>query len=313
MTQKLLKCGVTTGLSIAMSILPIVPVTLAAELPRSSGKSSPHDARVRFVTYRPYQVVPVYGLLRHSIQIEFSTDEEILQVAIGNTVAWEAAPVGHILFLKPREQQDPTNMSVVTQRPDGSKRSYQFELNSAPSPGEADEPPFYLLKYQYPADEAAKREADAVAAAEIARARHAEQTLAADETSGPWNGSYTMQGSAIFEPSEVSDNGKITTFVFPQNMVIPAIYLVQGDGTETLVPKTVSGGDVRVHAVAAKFVLRQGNDVVCIFNEAYVPEGVASGTLTTSPAVDRLTRRVPSPVARSALPVTDISDQSILK
>ena len=88
----------------------------------------------------------------------------------------------------------------------------------------------------------------------------------------------------------VSDNGKITTFVFPENMVIPAIYLVQGDGTESLVPKTVSGGEVRVHAMAAKFVLRQGDEVLCVFNESYVPEGFATGTMTTSPAVERLTR-----------------------
>ena len=277
-----------TGKLLAGACLALIGLTsaaLAAEDPRAGQL----DARVRFVDYRPYQVVRVTGLLRHSIQIEFSPDEEILQAAIGNTVAWEAAPVGHILFLKPREQQEPTNMSVVTQRPDGTKRSYQFELMSADQDIKG-ERPFYLLKYQYPADEAAKRKAEAAAAAEALKAKQAERTLAADETGGPRNARYTVQGSASFEPRTVSDNGKITTFVFPENMVIPAIYLVSGDGSESLVPKTVSGGEVRVHAIAAKFVLRQGDEVLCIFNEAYVPEGLATGTLTTSPAVERLTR-----------------------
>ncbi len=73
-------------------------------------------------------------------------------------------------------------------------------------------------------------------------------------------------------------------------MVIPAIYLVQGDGTESLIAKTVTSGEVRVHAIAAKFVLRLGDEVLCLFNETYVPEGLATGTLTTSPAVERLTR-----------------------
>jgi type IV secretion system protein VirB9 len=268
-----------------LALASLVPAVLAAEDPRAGQL----DARVRFVDYRPYQVVRVTGLLRHSIQIEFSPDEDILQAAIGNTVAWEAAPVGHILFLKPREQQEPTNMSVVTQRPDGTKRSYQFELMSAGQEIKG-ERPFYLLKYQYPADEAAKRKAEALAAAEALKAKQAERTLAADETGGPRNARYTVQGSASFEPRTVTDNGKITTFVFPENMVIPAIYLVSGDGSESLVPKTVSGGEIRVHAIAAKFVLRQGDEVLCIFNEAYVPEGFATGTLTTSPAVERLTR-----------------------
>ena len=269
-----------------LALLSIANLAQAAEDPRAGQL----DARVRFVNYQPYQVVRVTGLLRHSVQVEFSHDEEILQAAIGNTVAWEAAPVGHILFLKPREQQEPTNMSVVTQRPDGSKRSYQFELVSADEHLGAQKPPFYLLKYQYPADEAAKRKAEALAAAEAAKVKQAERTLAADETGLPTNAHYTVQGSASFEPAAVSDNGKITTFVFPENMVIPAIYLVQGDGTESLVPKTVSGGEVRVHALGPKFILRQGAEVLCVFNEAYVPEGFATGTMTTSPAVERLTR-----------------------
>ena len=273
-----------------LALVALSSVALAAEDPRAGQL----DARVRFVDYRPYQVVRVTGLLRHSIQIEFSPDEEILQAAIGNTVAWEAQPVGHILFLKPREQQEPTNMSVVTQRLDGSKRSYQFELTSADEDIKGQKP-FYLLKYQYPADDAAKRKAEAAAAAEASKAKQAERTLAGDETALPRNAHYTVQGSASFEPRAVSDNGKITTFVFPENMVIPAIYLVSGDGSESLVPKTVSAGDVRVHAIAAKFVLRQGDEVLCIFNEAYVPEGLATGTLTTSPAVERLTRDFKGP------------------
>lgn len=284
-----------------LALVALSTVVQAAEDPRAGQL----DARVRFVDYRPYQVVRVTGLLRHSIQIEFSPDEEILQAAIGNTVAWEAAPLGHILFLKPREQQEPTNMSVVTQRLDGTKRSYQFELTSADEDLKGQRP-FYLLKYQYPADEAAKRKAEAQAAAEALKAKQAERTLAGDEAALPRNAHYTVQGAASFEPRSVSDNGKITTFVFPENMVIPAIYLVSGDGSESLVPKTVSGGEVRIHALAAKFVLRQGDEVLCVFNEAYVPEGFATGTMTTSPAVERLTRDVklsagPMPIASPGL------------
>ncbi len=284
MTRKAYPSRLLAGAFLAL--LTLTGAAQAAEDPRAGQL----DARVRFVDYRPYQVVRVTGLLRHSIQIEFSPDEEILQAAIGNTVAWEAAPVGHILFLKPREHQEPTNMSVVTQRPDGTKRSYQFELASSDADLKGQPPPFFLVKYQYPADEAAKRKAEAAAAAEVAKAKDAERALAASETAGPRNVHYSIQGAASFEPHAVYDNGKITTFVFPENMIIPAIYLVQGDGTESLVAKTVTSGEVRVHAIAAKFVLRQGDEVLCLFNEAYVPEGLATGTLTTSPAVERLTR-----------------------
>jgi type IV secretion system protein VirB9 len=86
------------------------------------------DARVRTVTYDPANVVRVNGVIRASTQVLFADDEEVAHVAIGDAVAWEVAPAGSILFLKPREKHPPTNLQVVTTRADGRKRSYQFEL-----------------------------------------------------------------------------------------------------------------------------------------------------------------------------------------
>ena len=75
--------------------------------------SAPQDNRVRFVDYEPYNITKIVGSLRSSVQVEFAADEEIAHVALGNTVAWEVAPAGNILFLKPRENQPVTNISVV--------------------------------------------------------------------------------------------------------------------------------------------------------------------------------------------------------
>ena len=61
------------------------------------------DARVRTVTYDPANVVRLNGVIRASTQVLFADDEEVAHVAIGDAVAWEVAPAGSILFLKPRE------------------------------------------------------------------------------------------------------------------------------------------------------------------------------------------------------------------
>jgi type IV secretion system protein VirB9 len=275
----------------------------AAEEPRAGRL----DARVRFVDYEPYQVVRVAGWLRHATQVEFAPDEDVLQVAVGNAVAWEASPVGHILFLKPREHQPPTNMSVVTQKKDGTKRSYQLELATVDGDLKSKQPPFFLVKYQYPADEALRRKAEAAARAEQQKTKDAERALASDDPWGPRNWHYSIQGATSFEPSAVYDNGKITTFTFPENMTIPAIYLVHRDGTESLVPKSVRGGDARVHATGEKFVLRHGGEVLCIFNEAYVPEGIATGTMTTSSDVERMTKLRAPPAAAKPTAQTQAS------
>ncbi len=286
--------GIRRGILLALAV--VGSPAMAEELPKP-GKL---DERVRFVAYEPHQVVRVAGWLRHSIQIEFSPEEEILQVALGNSVAWEVAPVGHILFLKPREHQPSTNMSVVTQRRDGSKRSYQIELATINGPMQQKLQPFFLVKYQYPADEAERRRVEGAARAQAHKAGDAERALTASELNGPRNWSYSVEGETSFEPTEVYDNGKVTTFTFKQNVTIPAISIVNGDGTESLVPKTTRLLDVIVHAVSEKFVLRDGDDVLCVHNEGFVAGGIATGTLTTSPRVDRVTKPVISKGATGA-------------
>ncbi|MBL8577265.1 MAG: P-type conjugative transfer protein VirB9 [Mesorhizobium sp.] len=258
----------------------------ALEIPASAQQ----DNRVRFVNYQPYNITRIVGTIRSSVQLEFAPDEEIAHVALGNTVAWEVAPAGHILFLKPRENQPATNISVVTTRRDGSKRSYQMELVVRDGSVDAGQNTYFYVKYRYPADEAERRRLEAEARKRAAKAGYADQVLGIHEKYGPRNWRYSAQGSASIEPQAVYDNGKITTFAFSGNQEMPAIYIENSDGTESLVPKTVQGDLVLVHAISRKFILRRGSGTLCIFNEAYSPVGVDPGTNTTSPSVERVVK-----------------------
>ncbi|PDV86108.1 P-type conjugative transfer protein VirB9 [Rhizobium sp. H4] len=270
----------TTGLS---------TTALALETPRGAQQ----DSRIRFVDYQPYNITKIVGTLRSSVQVEFAADEEIAHVALGNSVAWEVAPAGNILFLKPRENQPVTNISVVTTRRDGSTRSYQMELTVRDGSVEAGQNTYFYVKYRYPADEAKLRRQEAAATAEAAEARQADRVLALHEAYGPRNWRYSAQGSQALEPQAVYDNGKVTTFAFVGNQEMPAIYMENSDGTESLVPKSVDGNLVLVHAISRKFILRRGDDVLCVFNEAYDRAGINPETDTTSPSVERLVKTSP--------------------
>ncbi|ULJ72312.1 P-type conjugative transfer protein VirB9 [Rhizobium gallicum] len=260
------------------------------EIPRGASK----DSRIRFVDYQPYNITRIVGTLRSSVQIEFAADEEIAHVALGNSVAWEVAPAGNILFLKPREHQPVTNISVVTARRDGSTRSYQMELTVRDGTVEAGQNTYFYVKYRYPADEAERRHQEAAARAQAAEAGRADQVLALHEVYGPRNWRYSAQGSVSLEPQAVYDNGKVTTFAFAGNQEMPAIYMENSDGTEGLVPKSVDGNLVLVHAISRKFILRRGGDVLCVFNEAYDRVGVNPETNTTSPSVERVVKTQPA-------------------
>lgn len=275
-------------LIIAAALLALlIPIPAnALEIPTSAQQ----DNRVRFVNYQPYNITRIVGTIRSSVQVEFAPDEEIAHVALGNTVAWEVAPAGHILFLKPRENQPATNISVVTTRRDGSKRSYQMELVVRDGSVDAGQNTYFYVKFRYPADEAQRKRLENEARRRAAEAGYADQVLGIHEQYGPRNWRYSAQGSAAIEPQAVYDNGKVTTFTFVGNQEMPAIYIENSDGTESLVPKTVQGDLVMVHALSRKFILRRGTDTLCIFNEAYSSVGVDPGTNTTSPSVERVVK-----------------------
>ncbi|MGO8080508.1 P-type conjugative transfer protein VirB9 [Rhizobium leguminosarum] len=273
-------------LLIALLVAGLSTTALALDIPRGASQ----DSRIRFVDYQPYNITKIVGTLRSSVQIEFAADEEIAHVALGNSVAWEVAPAGNILFLKPRENQPVTNISVVTTRRDGSMRSYQMELTVRDGTVEAGQNTYFYVKYRYPADEAERRKLDAAARAQAAQAGEADKVLALHEAYGPRNWRYSAQGSAALEPQAVYDNGKVTTFAFAGNQEMPAIYMENSDGSESLVPKSVENNLVLVHAISRKFILRRGGDVLCIFNEAYDRIGINPDTNTTSPSVERVVK-----------------------
>lgn len=269
---------------------------LAEELPRQVRQ----DQRVREVEYDPSQVTLVATQRLISTQVEFSPEETIVTAGIGNPSYNMVAKLNY-LFVKPTEVHPPTNVNVVTQLPDGRRRTYQLVFGITP-PGDRREPPFFLVRFKYSADAQVRRAAEAAARAEVQGAKAADRVLARDATMSWRNYAYSIQGETDFEPAEVYDNGKVTTFRFRGATELPAIYIGLDDGKDELVPKSVDGELVTVHAVAKKFVLRRGNLVMCVFNERFSSEGIEPGTRTTSPNVVRLTR--PQATASSSAPIS---------
>lgn len=242
------------------------------------------DKRVLFINYDADQVVKIRGRARASTQIVFAVTEEIANVAIGDTIAWEVAPAQNILFLKPRELHPPTNLQVVTVRATGERRNYNFELVSS-----AEGQVYYTVKFRYPIDEANARQERAEQALRAKEAGTIDDTLSLHQSYGKRNFEYSAQGSRALQPDAVYDDGKVTVMRFAGNRPVPAIYMIRDDGTESLVPNDVrdSGRAVVLHGLARQFVLRSGKDVLCVYNERFDPVGVNPATGTTSPSISR--------------------------
>lgn len=249
---------------------------------------SPDDTRVRLVDYNELDVVRVIGTMRTSVQVVFGQGEEIVDVAIGDTIAWEPKPRGNILFLKAREPHPPSNLQVVTVRADGTTRSYNFELITR----EGDilnnqENVYFAVRFRYPNDVANARRQQVEAQRAADRAAAQQQAVEvrlrnAAVNAGPRNWQYTYAGPRSLRPTEVFDNGTTTVISFGNSSRMPSVYFSDGAGNERLANTTISNNRIIVQGVAEQIILRRGGAVAGVFNENYGGPGHFSETGTVS-------------------------------
>jgi len=269
---------------------PILAVALLATATPALGQGGPTDTasdhRMRIVDYDSGQVYRIVGVFRIATQIVLAPDETILHVAVGDSVAGEVAAEGNVLFVKPRERHQPTNLIITTSR--GSEtRHYAFELVARL---DRSEDAAFQIRFRYPADERLRAAAALEAGAAALDQRIVALRLDRGVVEGPRNLRYTVQGDSTIQPSEVSDNRRFTVLRFPGNQAVPTIFTVTPDGTESLVAFDVRGEFVVIHGTAREYRLRRGDAVLCIYNEAFDPYGANLGTGTAASDVDRTLR-----------------------
>ena len=85
------------------------------------------------------------------------------------------------------------------------------------------------------------------------------------------------------KPIAAWDDGVRTWIQFGARSELPAIFVENDDGTESLVNFSVSQGDIVVQRVARRFVLRRGRLTGCIVNKAFTGGGERLKSHTVSP------------------------------
>lgn len=273
----------------ATAMLIMMPSTaLAEQTPRAGGR----DSRIRYIAYHPDEVVKINGVFRIASQINFGADETISSVALGDTVSWEVAPSENILFIKPREKALPTNLIVVTKRGDVA-RTYTFSLTARSGEIGLRSNAQFVVRFRYPEDELAALKSAEIAKLQVqlltVEAGGVRVALEAGAVQGQRNLSYRLAGVADLAPSEVTDNGRFTIMRFPRSQAIPAIFTVNPDGSEAIVPYDVRGEFVVIHQISRQFRVRRGSALVCIWNDAFDRYGPDGSSKTVSPDVERKT------------------------
>jgi len=233
------------------------------------------DSRIRTAAYESEQVYRLRGFVGYQIDLEFEAGESFIGLGAGDMEGLAYFAQDNHLFLKPKAAKVATNLTVLTTR-----RRYQLDYTAVPKrPGPHDPDVIFAVRFTYAplnaqsgADAAAKRIDTALKDAPAKRLRNAD---------------FWYCGSPTLRPVAASDDGVHTRLRFAANADLPAIFVRNEDGSESLLNFSMDEGDVIVHRVARQFILRRGMLTGCIVNQGFSGGGLRLESGTVTPEVER--------------------------
>ena len=239
------------------------------------------DSRIRIADYDPGQVYVLHGRVGYQIDIQFDPEESFVGLAAGDIEGLTFVAQGSHLFLKPKATGVVTNLTVLT-----SRRQYQFEY-SVPVPGTGSVPAaMYVVHFRYPASVAA-------AAAAAQSERNLEHHLDQATEVRSHNSDYWYCGTELLRPAAAWDDGVQTHLLFGLRAEQPAIFVRNDDGSESLLNFSIESGEVVIHRIARRLILRRGTLAGCIVNKGFSGTGERLPSGTLAPNVQRDTRQTP--------------------
>jgi type IV secretion system protein VirB9 len=231
------------------------------------------DSRIRTAAYDSAEVYRLRGFVGYQIDLEFEPGESFVGLGAGDLEGLAFVGQENHLFLKPKAEKVATNLTVLTNR-----RHYHIDYAASaqrPIEGEV----IYSLRFIY-------AQTSAKAAAEDA-AKRLDAQLDQASSRRPQNIDYWYCGEPALRPVGASDDGVHTRLTFAANADLPAIFVRNADDSESLLNFSVDAGDLIIHRVAQRFILRRGKLTGCVINRGYAGGGKRLESGTVAPEVER--------------------------
>jgi type IV secretion system protein VirB9 len=218
--------------------------TLAETVPRPGN----HDARVTYATYQEGQVYRINTRLRNVTLVELGTGEQIQSIAIGDLESFKIDKLerANLFIIKPVVAGATTNLTVETQR-----NIYFLQVTEG-GRGE----PNYSVKFT------------------VSGAARGAEAASDIPPSQPMTYKIMKRSGALpaFAPISISDDGRKTTFLIPPGAPMPTIFRADAKGQEYSVNSSVRGTTITVGTRSERWVLRYGEEYVCVSAEPGVSQ-----------------------------------------
>ena len=256
-----------------MWLLVILMASLAArseELPVAGSR----DPRIRVAPYNAEEVYRLYGFVGYQIDLEFEAGESYAGIGGGDLEGLTIGAYENHLLLKPKAVNVGTNLTVFT-----NHRHYHFEYSASDrKPNPLRDEVIYAVRFTYPAIPKNTGPTNQ---------ERIDADFAKAQVQRPRNIDYWFCGHETLKPESASDDGVHTRLKFGAKAELPAIFVRNDDGSESLLNFSMQEGDVILHRVARQFVLRRGRLTGCIVNKGFEGGGERLKSGTVTPEVER--------------------------
>lgn len=233
------------------------------------------DSRVRTTAYNPDEIYRLHGFIGYAIELIFEEGEAFAGKGGGDLEGVTIDAHANSVLLKPRAALVATNLVIYTDR-----RAYRFDYSvAARRPDRYADEVIYAVRFLYPPRPAQPN-------AESPEAQ-VERELARAKATRPRNSDYWYCGHRSLKPVAASDDGVHTRITFADRAELPAIFVRNEDGSESLLNFSMDEGDVLIHRLAPKLILRRGRLVGCIVNKGFYGAGTRLESGTVSPRIER--------------------------
>ena len=233
------------------------------------------DSRIRTVFYSPDDVYRLYGFVGYHLDLEFASDEVFVGLSAGDPEAVTYSAHENVLTLRPKAASSQMNLAVST-----TKHRYYFTYSiAARSPSRFSDEVMYAVRFMYPASPAAQTS--------LTPEERLARDLALAQRNRPRNTDYWFCGNEAVKPIAASDDGVHTRLTFAAKAELPAVFVRSDDGSESLLNFNMDAGDVVIHRIAARFIVRRGHLTGCIVNKGFAGSGERLETGTIAPGITR--------------------------
>ena len=238
-TARTARTGAVRAWAVSVGLATCLALPAFAE---TAPKAGSRDARVTYATFQEGQVYKIATRLRTVTLVELGDGERIQSIAIGDLESFKIDKLErpNLFIIKPVVAGAVTNLTVETQR-----SIYFLEVS------EGGRTPAYSVKFTTPG---------------AARPAAGNGTAVPIPLEPPMSYRILKKGHPVpdFAPTAISDDGQKTTFVIPPGAPMPTVFRADEIGQEYSVNSKVSGTTITVPTRSERWVLRYGEDYVCI-------------------------------------------------